>query len=392
MSAQSDLWTDAYLDSMRKIGDPEADAAIAAVFAESNQQTQAVLGVIESLVKNTEPTPQNLPPALHGYLEMTARVPPPVLPRVKLGEDAFAEHGPEILCLLGCYSLPAAYGARRGAQVLVRTGQLTDRAHHRLMVTSQMVLDVMGPGGLAAGGRGIRSAQKVRLMHAAIRHLLLHSTRASWDLADLGVPINQEDLAGTLMTFSSQIMDGLDKLGLPLELEEQEAYLDSWKAVGHLMGVHPTLIPHTIADAKILTATIERRQIAPSPEGTQLAQALLQMMDHASPRFAHGIPPAIMRALLPPNVADFLGIPQSTVHKWAVNLMIGTARAIDKFTARRQHRTIVFRFLTMHLLQWMVTLNLGRPARFEIPTTLSTKWNVEPAPAGDGVPIPKPVV
>jgi len=272
----------------------------------------------------------------------------------------------------------------------VRTGQLTDRAHHRLMVTSQMVLDVMGPGGLAAGGHGIRSAQKVRLMHAAIRHLLLNSTRTPWDLAELGVPINQEDLAGTLMTFSSQIMDGLDRLGLPLKPEEQEAYLDSWKAVGHLMGVHPTLIPHTIADAKILTATIERRQIAPSPEGKQLAQALLQMMDHASPRFAHGIPPAIMRSLLPPDVSDFLGIPKSTVHKWVVSAMIGTARLIDQFTARRQHRTIVFRFLTMHLLQWMVTLNLGRPARFEIPTTLSQKWNVQPAPPGDGVPIPKP--
>jgi hypothetical protein len=390
MSAQSDLWTDAYLDSMRQVGDPDADQAIAAVFAESNQQAQSVLNVIESLVRNTTPTPENLPAALHGYLDMTSRVPPPVLPRIKLGEDAFAEHGPEVLCLLACYSLPAAYGARRGAQVLVRTGQLTQRTHQRLMVTSQMVLDVMGPGGLAPGGRGIRTAQKVRLMHAAIRHLLVHNTRAPWDLADLGLPINQEDLAGTLMTFSWQIMDGLAKLGLPLAAEEQEAYLDSWKAVGHLMGVHPTLIPHTIADAKILTDTIERRQIAASAEGKQLAQALLQMMDHASPRFAHGIPPAIMRELLPVTVSDFLGIPQSTVHKWVVRSMIGVARLIDKFTARRQDRTVVFRFLTIHLLQWMVTLNLGRPARFEIPLELSTLWNVPPAPPGDGVPVPTP--
>jgi hypothetical protein len=388
MSAQRDLWTDAYLDSMRQLGDPDADQAIAAVFAESNQQAQSVLNVIESLVKNAEPTPQNLPPALHGYLAMTSRVPPPVLPRIKMGEDAFAEHGPEILCLLGCYSLPAAYGARRGAQVLVRTGQLTQRTHQRLMVTSQMVLDVMGPGGLALGGRGIRTAQKVRLMHAAIRHLLIHSTRTPWDLADLGVPINQEDLAGTLMTFSYQIMDGLTQLGLPLKPDEQEAYLDSWKAVGHLMGLHPTMIPQNIADAKILTDTIERRQIAASPEGKQLAQALLQMMDHASPRFAHGIPPAIMRQLLPATVSDFLGIPQSTVHKWVVRSMIGVARLIDKFTAARKHRTIVFRFLTMHLLQWMVTLNLGRPARFVIPLELSTLWNVQPAPPGDGVPVP----
>jgi hypothetical protein len=390
MSAQSDLWTDDYLDSMRLMGDPAADQAIAAVFAESGQQAQAVVNVVESLVRNSEPTPQNLPPALHGYLEMTSRVPPPVLPRVKLGEDAFAEHGPEILCLLGCYSLPAAYGARRGAQVLVRTGQLTERAHHRLMVTSQMVLDVMGPGGLALGGRGIRTAQKVRLMHAAVRHLLVNSKRTPWDTADLGVPINQEDLAGTLMTFSYQIMDGLAQLGLALKPEEQEAYLDSWKAVGHLMGVHPTLIPQTMADAKILTDTIERRQIAASPEGRQLAQALLEMMNHASPRFAHGIPPAIMRRLLPEAVADFLGIPHSTMHKWAVSLLVGLAKSIDTFTSRRKHRTVVFRFLTMHLLQWMVTLNLGRPARFEIPLELSNQWNVPPMREGDGVPVPKP--
>lgn len=390
MSAQSDLWTDAYLDEMRKLGDPEADRAIATLFAESGQQARAVAGVIESLVRNAEPTPENLPPQLHAYLEMTSRVPPPVLPSVKLGEDAFAEHGPEILCLLGCYSLPAAYGARKGAQVLYRTGQLTERAHHRLMVTSQMVLDVMRPGGLAAGGRGIRTAQKVRLMHAAVRHLLLHTANAPWDIAELGMPINQEDLAGTLMTFSWQIMDGLAQLGLPLSADEQQAYLESWQAVGHLMGVHPTLIPATIADAKILTDTIERRQIAASPEGKALAQALLQMMDHASPRFAHGIPPAIMRELLPPNVADFLGIPQSTVHKWVLKSMIGLARAIDTFTAKRKHRTVVFRWVTVHLLQWMVTLNLGRPARFEIPLELSNLWNIDPAPKGDGVPVPKP--
>lgn len=374
---------------MRQVGDPDADEAIAALFAQTGQQARVIAGVIESLVRNAEPTPDNLPVQLHAYLEKTSRVPPPVLPRVKLGEDAFAEHGPEILCLLGCYSLPAAYGARKGAQVLVRTGQLTERAHHRLMVTSQMVLDVMAPGGLTAGGRGIRSAQKVRLMHAAVRNLLLNSTTTPWDKNDLGVPINQEDLAGTLMTFSCQIMQGLASIGLPLKAEEQEAYLQSWQAVGHLMGVHPQLIPQTMADAAILTAKIEKRQIAASPEGKQLTAALLQMMDHASPRFAHGIPPAIMRELLPPNVADFLGVPQSTLHKWVLKAMIGTARAIDTLTARRKGRTVVFRWLTVHMVQWMIDLNLGRPARFEIPLTLINSWNVTPA-SGEGVPVPKP--
>ena len=65
-------------------------------------------------------------------------------------------------------------------------------------------------GALDAGGAGIRSAQKVRLMHDAVRHLILEH---GWDPA-LGLPINQEDQLGTLLTFSAVILDGLRKLGL----------------------------------------------------------------------------------------------------------------------------------------------------------------------------------
>jgi hypothetical protein len=73
-----------------------------------------------------------------------------------------------------------------------------------------------------------------------------------------------------------------------------------------------------------------------------------------------------------------------------IKSLIGFARAIDNFTGRRKHRTVVFRWMTLHILQWMVTLNLGRPARFEIPLELSNLWNIDPAPKGDGVPLPKP--
>ncbi len=389
MSAQSDRWTDAFLDDMRQQGDPLADQAIQALHDETPQR-QAIVDVIESLVRNDAPTPENLPPALHAYLAATASVPPPVLPNVNLGEQVFAAHGPEILCLLGCYSLPAAYAARKGVQVLHRTGQLTRRANHRLMLTSQMVLDVMSPGGMAAGGRGIRSAQKVRLMHAAVRHLLLFHSNNTWDTKELGVPINQEDLAGTLMTFSFHIMHGLDTLGLSLTGEEKEAYLQSWQAVAHLMGLRPEMIPGTVADAERLTGIIERRQIAPSPEGRELLQALLEVMDAASPRFAHGVPPAIMRRLLPPGVADFLGVPKSSSHQWLLSVMICVARIVDRYTHRSNQRLKVFRFLTIHFIQWMITRDLGRPARFQIPLKFGKDWSLGPAPEGPGVPLAPP--
>jgi hypothetical protein len=55
----------------------------------------------------------------------------------------------------------------------VYTHRLINHPFRRIVETAQFVLDVMAPDGLGHSGRGVRSAQKVRLMHAAIRHLIL---------------------------------------------------------------------------------------------------------------------------------------------------------------------------------------------------------------------------
>ena len=60
--------------------------------------------------------------------------------------------------------------------------------------------------------------------------------QARWD-DEWGTPINQEDLAGTLMTFSIQILDGFKKFKIPISEKDQEAYLHVWKVIGHVMGV-----------------------------------------------------------------------------------------------------------------------------------------------------------
>ena len=182
---------------------------------------------------------------------------------ITAGQDVFQELGPEILLILGCYSLPAAYAATRGARVLGQTGFLSEDTDRRLAETSQMVLDVMSTGGLTPTGRGVRAAEKVRLMHAAIRHLIVGRTDQPWDQAENGLPINQEDLAATLMTFSYLVVDGLRKLGFSVTAGEAEDYLEAWKLVGRLMGVLPELIPANFAEAKTLTERIEQRQIAP---------------------------------------------------------------------------------------------------------------------------------
>ena len=47
----------------------------------------------------------------------------------------------------------------------------------------------------------------MRLLHASIRYLIQHHD-PTWK-AEYGLPVNQEDMVGTLLSFSSLIIDGL---------------------------------------------------------------------------------------------------------------------------------------------------------------------------------------
>ena len=124
------------------------------------------------------------------------------LDKIKAGQKLFSHYSPEIIVILFCKSLPECYCAEHAARVLDSTNLMTKFVQRRIVKTAQFVLDVMAPGGLDpdnAEARGLRSAQKVRLLHASIRHLLLQE---GWDTATCGKPINQEDLTGTLLSFS----------------------------------------------------------------------------------------------------------------------------------------------------------------------------------------------
>lgn len=398
----SGRWTDALLDAMRLQGDEPADVAVRAIYATLPQGDawDNVRAALAQLTRN-DARPEGLPPEVVAYLDATDNVPPPQLPHIGAGEAVFALHGPEILMLLGCLSLPAAYAAAKGVQVLVRTDFLEEATRLRLFQTAQMVVDVMSPGGLGRNGKGIRTAQRVRLLHAAIRHLIRTDPRG-WDERTLGAPINQEDLAGTLLTFSTLILDGLAKLGVELTPDEQQAYLDAWRAVGHLMGVRPELIPATVAEGRELMDLIHRRQIAQSPEGIRLTAALLDAMsqglvthskhtiaallarpiDHELRKFAA----VMMRFLLDGEVdrngvpvADILDVPPtSTLDEHLISLAVGIGAHVEAHLTSHAFKRSVLRWINMHLIQWMLAFQLdGRRPAFAVPATLQDSWKQE---------------
>ncbi len=364
------------LDRMREIGDGPADEVVRKAF--ESGQIQRIQDLLGELVDNDDHPEGSIPAALYQMLDDSDAplegVPQELLER---GQQVFVEYGPEILLVLLCYSLPASYAARKGVQVLHRTGYLRGRPNRRIYETAQMIIDVMSPGGLGPDGRGVRSALKVRLMHAAVRHLILHDEENPWD-PSLGVPINQEDLAGTLSTFTYVIMEGLAKLEIEVPPEAQQSYLDTWGVVGRMMGVLPELIPSDMAEAKELTERIQDRQIQTCTEGKEMTDALLTMLEGNIPgRAFDGFAAGLIRHFLPAQVADGLGVPEHRMAERMADAFAHLAGEIDEFVHASEKRLHAFRRFSLHLIEWLLAVERGgKRASFQLPVELRESWEL----------------
>jgi hypothetical protein len=312
-----------FLDSMRMQGDPPADDAVARIVAEGGPG--ALGGVMRRLFQRGGGE-RDLHPAVRELFGAAAASPPVIgRGRLREAERLYRRHRPEITIALAGYSLPAAYAARRGAQVLHRTASLLKAPASRLLETARFVGEVMAPGAMLPGGPGLACLLRVRLVHAATRHLVLHDASRPWDLAELGVPINQEDLAGTLMTFSSVVLEGLENLGVAPSVEARESWLDAWRVAGRALGIDERLIPSDVADARVLTSIIRERHIESSPEGVELTHALVQCMQHRLPPSMKGLPASLIQFFLGAHrvngrrVVDLLQVPSAD---WTVAIPV----------------------------------------------------------------------
>jgi anti-anti-sigma factor len=371
-------WTDSFLDKMRQLGDPVADAAVAELFEVG--QIQAVNQLMKDLVNNDYVPSADLPACIRTYLENTSGMPPWAdWTRIQRGQQLFARYGLQIIAIFNCGSLPMSYAARKGVHVLWTTQRLNRQPYRRIIETAQMILDVMTPGSLQPGGKGLRSVQKVRLIHAAVRHLLLAS--GQWDMAAYDYPINQEDLAGTLMTFSEAIARGLPKLGISLTEENIEDYHHTWSVIGYMMGISPEMLPQSAMEAQFLADTIFRRQIGGTPddnaEGRELTQNLLRMMEEMGPtRPFSKVLQALMRHLIGDEVADLLGL-EATSWRKALTPFSRANRLLDQTTDHAPLINRVTGVVFREILRNLTLYNLGGDRTpFHIPSTLQQEWKL----------------
>jgi ER-bound oxygenase mpaB/B'/Rubber oxygenase, catalytic domain len=366
--------TDAFLDDMRSVADPRADEVIATLTADG--EVGRVNALMRQLTENDDALPPGLPEVARDYFAETEALPAWSDPRLIVeGERLFMERGPHIVAGLFCSSLPDCYASAKGAQVLAMTARLTQRPYRRIVETAQFVVDVMSPGGLAPGGRGIRTAQKVRLMHAGVRRLC--ESQPQWH-PDWGRPINQEDLAGTLMTFATVVLDALHRLGVEVAPPQQEAYLHAWRNVGHLLGIDPRLIPEDVAGGRELLSAIRRRQHAGSAAGEELTAALLELMERLVAADVVIGPPHVVRYLVGDEVADLLRVPRmSALDRAALTAGSALERVIDLPLRHLPELDRAVEGFNRRLLEGLlaVTREGVRPP-FRIPQALRSRWGL----------------
>jgi hypothetical protein len=383
---ESSRWTDALLDRMRELGDPVADVPVAAVLERDG--VDAVNAIMQTLVRVDQPVPEQLPDEVQSYLGETLPLPKWAdMDKIKRGQQLFETWGVLITLCLFCASLPASYAAAKGVKVLYLTARLDTDARRRVMETGQFLMDVVAVGGLDEHGKGRRAIQRVRLMHAAVRHLIKarnEQTPGMWH-PGWGTPINQEDLAGTLLTFSYVVADPMRRLGVHLSAKDVDAYLHLWNVIGHLLGVHDDVLAHDLADATALADAIRRRQFQASPEGQDMTLALLNLLDELTPlhRFDDTIPPLI-RHLIGDETADLLLVPQSDlsddlaplarIAKWFFVHVLGR---VERDLPRYQLMSSLARPLGRELVRGIFALERGgERAPFDIPDHLARSWEL----------------
>jgi hypothetical protein len=322
--------------------DPLADDTIAAILSGHEGSQWEAIAIVNRLLalwqsnaivtgwQAPEGTPAPIATALETYLAAGVKLPAWAdAAKIARSEELFFDMSMLSCSLLFCASLPECYVAPDLAGVLHVAGQLEAHCDYRVRSTAAMIFPVMMRGGLTTPeGSGIAQILKVRLIHATIRHLVLRGNPGAtvaagslavapldapcrnvydtlynngWDVAANGLPCNQEQLAYTLLTFHYIFLRGLRQLRLALPERDEQAYLHAWNVVGHVLGIEPGMMSHTMEQAEASFVDIQQRArltpYLPDPRPALGAALMKAMQDEIPLRLLKPFPVLLTRYL-----------------------------------------------------------------------------------------------
>jgi hypothetical protein len=403
---------------MRQVTDPVADQVAEELIQQKN--IRAAVGLLDFLARNDASVNIQyqgfeMPPLMKQYFSNMTPFEFSEKEKEVLdtASGVFEMYGPIITATLGVRSLLKQYAHTKATNVLRMTTLLTEYTDRRITETFQFVLDVMQKKWYEPDKRGIRSIQKLRLIHALIRYRILHgmteSAQGAWNM-DWGLPINQEDMIFANQTFSVEIIQGLQQAGFHLSEQEREDYMYAWNLIGRALGVDPSLQADNFDEGAALQQQIYNRHFTlPNHNGPPLAAALIKF-------FMDIIPFNVSQKSIITIVKYFDGVESYPILRDHLNIDIDNAeenlakhlhqelRATDEIEEQQGFSTMSHEDLAAgnypeHLRIGIIEIFMNKLLRelfkrkrgskstsFQIDDALAEKWGL---PGNEGIPVPQ---
>lgn len=226
-------------------GDQEMDALVDWMFEAGVVEAKPLFK--KALSEGIAAVPE-APGPLRAFFEIYETLPDWVdEDKLRLAAAVMRSGGADGLYLARDVALIGGYQYSGFNQTLLRTGALEKGSNARFAETTQWALDVIAPDGLRPGGVGYRSTLHVRFIHSMVRRHV--EAMPDWDDRKWGLPINQTDMAATLV--GSLIAPSVGGIGMGLinRPREYEAIAHLTRYVGWLIGVRDELLPRDFRDS-----------------------------------------------------------------------------------------------------------------------------------------------
>jgi hypothetical protein len=263
---------------------------------------------------------------------------------IKRGQDFYWKHSSLITTILLHGSLAGGFGIPRIDAILSSTGYLSNGKSNvvfkRLVETGEMVFAAMNDANqmLTPGTEAWKTMMSVRVLHAKVRYRIWsrlqanpHKNPLSLHYLDkeAAVPINQSDMAATLLGFQAVPLVLMQVLGVRTTLQEREDFTHLWRVVGFVLGVEDSSNPCKFgpdASVKLLAAYIQSHSVYgldfKTPEG--LSNEEISASKSVSGNLSTGLIKsvsesrsiplnllfAISRIMLPHELLDQMGYPK----------------------------------------------------------------------------------
>ncbi len=315
------------------------------------------------------------PKPLREFFIGVERIPDWVDPeKLRKGQRALARGGADGMSIARDVSLLGGYQFSGFNKTLLRTGALEKGSNKRFAETMQWAMDVISDGGLAPLGVGYRSTLHVRLIHAFVRRHV--SAMPDWRADEWGLPVNQTDMAATLV--GALVAPPVASLGMGIipAPGELDAIAHLTRYVGWLIGVEDEWLPHSFRDSIRVLYHTSTALAVPDETTQQLSVPMAQDPLSWHYRGVRGLRRrlawarhlSITSAFLGPSAMRVLGLPVYMppwypVLKMPVNLIrsvaamalpAGMDRAVDR--GRREQQAL------LHTITGDGTANIGESA------------------------------